>query len=199
MIVPNNLALQHSYRHLGPEQTRMAEGFLHDAADMLHMALLSLDAPGEDREAKAAKLATIHPLLVDAVTALGRARVYLPGVRTYAVNIVTNSEPDADREFDRLHEIATQLLWQNHAVLPARTQAQPLAPEDEAQLAAVVRDLAIQGKISQAMRHKWLVASALLTALAPVLGVGMVVLAIASGAMAAIELARGSAPPVLPA
>ncbi|MFV8756497.1 hypothetical protein ACNOYE_38620 [Nannocystaceae bacterium ST9] len=199
MHVPNSLALQHSYRHLGPEQTRKAEGFLHDATEMLHMVLLTLDGPGEGREAKEAKLANVHKLMVDAVIALGRARVYLPGVRTYAVNIVTNGEPDADRELDRLHEIATQLLWQNHAVLPARTQAQPLAPEDEAQLAAVVRDLAVQAKIGQAMRHKWLVATALFSVLAPVLGLGLLVFAIASGAMAGIELTRGAAPPVLPA
>jgi hypothetical protein len=198
-VPPNSLALQHSYRHLGPEQTRTAETFLRDAAEMLHMVLLTLDGPGEGREAKEAKLASAHHLLVDAVTALGKARVYLPGVRTYAVNIVTNGEPDPDRELDRLHEIATQLLWQNHAVLPARTQAQPLAPEDEAQLAAVVRNLAVSAKIGQAMRHKWLVATALLGALAPVLGVGLVVLALASGAMAAVELARGASPPVLPA
>lgn len=196
---PTSLALQQSYRDLGPEHARMAETFLRDAADMLHMVLLTLEGPGEGREAKEAKLATANHLLVEAVTALGRARVYVPGVRTYAVNIVTNSEPDHDRELDRLHEIATQLLWQNHAVLPARKQAQPLAPEDEAQLAAVVRELAVHAKIGQAMRHKWLVATALLGALAPVLGVGLVVLALASGAMAAVELARGAAPPVLPA
>ena len=195
MSVPNRLALQHGYRHLGPDQTRMAETFLHEATDMLHMVLLTLDGP----EAKEAKLATAHHLLVDAVNALGRARVYIPGIRTYAVIIVTNSEPDADRELDRLHEIATQLLWQNHAILPARSQAQPLAPEDEAQLAAVVRELAVQAKIGQAMRHKWLVVTALLSVLAPVVGVGLVVLALASGTMAALELARGAAPPVLPA
>lgn len=198
-VPPNSLALQHSYRHLGPEQAHRAETFLRDAADMLHMVLLTLDGPGEGRDAKEAKLATANHLLVDAVTALGRARVYVPGIRTYAANIVTNSDPDADRELDRLHEIATQLLWQNHAVLPARTQAQPLGPEDEAQLAAVVRGLAVHAKIGQAMRHKWLVAMALLGALAPMLGVGLVVLALASGAMAAVELARGAAPPVLPA
>lgn len=198
-VPPNSLALQHSYRHLGPEQTRHAEIFLRDAAELLHMALLTLDGPGEGREAKEAKVATVNHLLVEAVTALGRARVYVPAVRTYAVNIVTNSERDPNRELDRLHEIATQLLWQNHAVLPARRQAQPLAPEDEAQLAAVVRELAVHAKIGHAMRHKWLVATALLGALAPMLGVGLFVLALASGAMAAVELARGAAPPVLPA
>lgn len=199
MTVPNSLALQHSYRHLGPEQTRQAESFLRDAAELLHMVLLTLDGPGVGREAKEAKLASANHLLIEAVTALGRARVYVPGIRTYAVNIVTNSEPDPDRELDRLHEIATQLLWQNHAVLPARTQALPLAPEDEAQLAAVVRDLAVHAKIIQAMRHKWLVATALLGALAPMLGIGLLVLALASGTMAAFELVRGSAPPVVPA
>ncbi len=199
MAFTNSLALQRSYRHLGPEQAQLAEGHLHDATEALHMALLTFDGPDDEgRDAKHAKVASVRRLLVEAVTALARARVYVPGIRTYAVNIVTNSEPELDRELDRLHEIATQLLWRNHAVLPARVQAQPLAPEDEAQLAQVVRELAVQARIGRAMRHKWLVATALFGLLAPALGVGLYLLALASGAIAAVELARGAAPPVLP-
>lgn len=197
--MPNSLALHNGYRQLGPEQALDAEAFLRTADDMLHMVLLTLDGPGEGSEAKLAKLASAQSLLVEAVTALGRARVYVPAVRTYAVNIVTNSEPDLDRELDRLHQLAASLLWHNHAVLPARVQGQPLAPEDEAQLALVVRELAVQAKISQALRHKWLVAGALFGLLTPVLGLALLVPALASAAMGALELARGASPPVLPA
>jgi hypothetical protein len=199
MRIPESPALQHGYRHLGPEQARDAEVFLRTADDMLHMVLLTLDAPAEGREAKLARLASAQGLLVEAVTALGRARVYVPGVRTYTVDFVTNGEPDLDRELDRLHQLAASLLWHNHAVLPVRAQGQPLAPEDEAQLALVVRELTTQAKLAQALRHKWLVASAVFGLLTPVLGLALLVPALASGAIAAIELARGAAPPVLPA
>lgn len=199
MRVPNSLALHHGYRHLGPEQARDAEGFLRTADDMLHMVLLTLDAQAEGSEAKLARLASAQGLLVEAVTALGRARVYVPGVRTYSVDFVTNGEPDLDRELDRLHQLAASLLWHNHIVLPARNQGQPLAPEDEAQLALVVRELTTQAKLARALRHKWLVASAVLGLLAPALGLVLLVPALASGAIAAVELARGAAPPVLPA
>jgi hypothetical protein len=191
MAIPNSLVLQHSYRQLGPEAHAAAERPLSSAADALHMALLTLDGSTDDeRNAKHGRAATARHLLVEAVTALARAKVHVPGVRTYAVNIVTTSEADLDRELARLHELASQLLWRNHSVLPARVQAQPLAPEDEAQLAAVVRELDLQSRRDRLMRHKWLVATAVFGLLAPVVGLGLVVLAFASGAAAAVEIAR---------
>ncbi|MFO7566021.1 MAG: hypothetical protein R6X02_25480 [Enhygromyxa sp.] len=195
MAASNSLVLQHSYRHLGPEAHTAAEDHLSAAADALHMALLTLDGSADDeRTAKHSRVATARHILVEAVTALARARVYVPGIRTYTVNIVTNSEPDLDRELTRLHELATALLWRNHSFLPARVQAQPLAPEDEAQLAAVVRELGIQARIDRMMRHKWLIATAVFSLLAPAVGLGLVLLAVISAAAAAIELARASTP-----
>lgn len=194
-MVSNSLALQHSYRQLGPEGQIPAERHLSSAADALNMALLTIDGSMDDgRNAKHGRVATARHFLVEAVTSLARARVYVPGIRTYAVNIVTTSEAELDREIVRLHELATQLLWRNHAFLPARLQAQPLAPEDEAQLAAVVRELGVQARLDRMMRHKWLVATAVFGLLAPAVGVGLVVLAVASGTAAAIELARAATP-----
>ncbi len=195
MVVPNSLVLQHSYRHLGPEAHAAAERHLSVAADALNMALLTIDGSTDDeRTAKHSRVATARHFLVEAVTALARARVYVPGIRTYAVNIVTTSEPELDRELARLHELASQLLWRNHSFLPARIQAQPLAPEDEAQLAAVVHKLDLHARIDRLTRHKWLVATAVFSLLAPAVGVGLLVLAVVSGAAAAIELARAATP-----
>lgn len=200
MVVPNSLVLQHSYRHLGPEAHAAAQRHLLAAADTLNMALLTLDgSPDDSREAKQGRAASARHFLAEAVVSLARARVYVPGVRTYAVNVVTTSERDVDRELARLHELTSKLLWRNHAVLPARHQAEPLGPEDEAQLAAVVNALTAHARIDRAMRHKWLVAAALFGVLAPILGVALYLLAAVSGTFAAVELARGAAPPVLPA
>ena len=200
MAVPNSLVLQRNYRHLGPEAHVGAERHLSSAVDALNMALLTLDgSPDDSRDAKLARAATTRHFLAEAAVSLARARVHVPSVRTYAVNVVTSTEPDVDRELARLHELSSKLLWRNHAILPARSGGQPLAPEDEAQLAQVVRDLSTHARIDRAMRHKWIVAAALFGALAPVLGVALYLLAAVSGTVAAVELARGAAPPVLPA
>jgi hypothetical protein len=199
MAAPNSLVLQHGYRHIGPEAHDAAHRHLSCAADALNMALLTLDgSPDDGRDAKQGRAATARHFLADAAIALARARVYVPGVRTYAVNVVTATEPDIDRELARLHELTTQLVWRNHSILPARREAEPLAPEDEAQLAAVVRELATHARIDRAMRHKWLVATALFGGLAPVLGVALYLLAVVSGTFAAVELARGAAPATAP-
>ena len=196
---PTSLLLQRSYRRLGHEESQLAEVHLHGAADALNMALLTLDgSPDEGAEAKLSRVTSARNLLAEAVTALARARVYLPGIRTYAVNVIASSERELDRELARLHQLATTLLWHNHALLPARDQAEPLAPEDEAQLAAVVRELATHARLERATRYKWLVATAFFGVLAPVLGIALYLCAVVSGTMAAIELARGSSPPVLP-
>ena len=199
MAVPNSLVLQRSYRHVGPEAHAEAKGLIDGADDALNMALLTLEgSPDDGWESKSRRAASARNLLAEAAHHLARARVYVPGVRTFAVNVVTSSEPDVDRELVRLHGLTTQLLWRNHAIWPARAVGQPLAPEDEAQLAAVVRVLATHARIDRAMRHKWWVAAAVFGVLAPVLGVALYVLAAVSGTVAAVELARGAAPPVLP-
>ncbi len=193
-------ASPHGYRYVDREHAERAQSHLRDAADALSMSLLTLDGTlDEGREGKLARAASARHLLAEAVTALAKARVYNPEIRTYAVNVVTSSERDVDRELARLHEVATALTWRNHAVLPTRDQAEPLAPEDEAQLAAVHRDLAAHARLSRATRHKWLLGAALFGVLGPVLGVGLYLLAAFSGAMAAVELARSSPPPALPA
>jgi hypothetical protein len=192
-MVPNSLVLQHSYRHLVPGEHLAAQRHLSAAADALNMALLTLDgSPDDGRDAKYAQAASARHFLAEAVVSLARARVYVPGIRTYAVNVVTTTERDLDRELARLHELTSKLLWRNHAVLPGRNQAQPLAPEDEAQLALVVRDLSAHARIDRAMRHKWLFAAALFGVLAPVLGVALYLLAVLSGTFAMLELARGA-------
>jgi hypothetical protein len=130
-MVPNSLVLQHSYRHLGPSEQLAAQRHLIAAADALNMALLTLDgSPDDGRDAKHARAASARHFLAEAVIGLARARVYVPGVRTYAVNVVTTTEPDLDRELARLHELTSKLIWRNHSVLPGRNHAQPLAPED---------------------------------------------------------------------
>jgi len=195
MVTPNSLVLQHSYRHIGPSAYTRAQPYLADAVDALNMVLLTLEgSPDDGREAKGDRAATARHFLADAAQDLARARVFVPGIHTYAINVVTTTEPDIERELVRLHELTTKLLWRNHTLLPARTEGQPLAPEDEAQLAAVVRDLATHARIDRAMRHKWIVAAALFGMLAPILGVALYLLAAASGTLAAVELARGSAP-----
>lgn len=200
MAPPNSLILQRSYRQLGPEAHAEALVYMESADDALHMALLTLDgSPDDSWEAKARRAANARNFLADAVHQLARARVYIPGIHTYAVNVVTSTEPDVERELVRLHGLTTKLLWRNHSVLPARSEGDPLAPEDEAQLAAMVRDLATHARIDRAMRHKWLMAAALLGALAPLFGVALVFLAALSTAAGAVELARGAAPPVLSA
>jgi hypothetical protein len=200
MAITHSLVLQQSYRHLGPEDHAAAERHLSVAADALNMALLTIEgSPDDGHAAKQSRVTSVRHFLVEAVLALARARVYIPGIRTYAVNVVTHSEPEIDRELARLHELATQLLWRNHSFFPARVQAPPLAPEDEAQLAEVVRELATQARIDRAMRHKWLVVAALFGLLAPVFGVALYLLAAASGTAAMVELARGAARAALPA
>ena len=191
MVTPNSLVLQHSYRHLGPEAHAAAQGPLSVAADALNMAILTLEgSPDDGREAKRERALSARGFLAEAAHALARARVHIPGIRTYAVNVVTNAERDVDRELTRLHDLCAKLLWRNHAVLPARREAEPLAPEDEAQLALVVRELATHARIDRAMRHKWLVATAVFGSLAPTLGVAMILVASATGALALVELAR---------
>lgn len=135
---------------------RAAGRHLATASDALSLALLTLSGErGEDRREKLRRAEQARGFLVEAVTALSRARIYVPGIRTHALPVVMATEANLDAELQRLHQIATRLLWQNHAHLPARLQAKPLAPEEEAQLAVVLQGIARGARIERALRYKW--------------------------------------------
>lgn len=125
------------------------------ASEALSMALLTLSGDDDDRGDKYRRAAQARGFLAEALTSLSRARVYTPGIRTHSLPVLMSTESDPDVELQRLHQIATRMLWQNHIHLPARLQAQPLDPEEEAQLAVVLARLARTAKIERALRYKW--------------------------------------------
>ncbi len=114
-----------------------------------------MDASRGERRARAEHA---RGFLVEAVTALSRARIHNPKVRTHAVPFVMATESRLDAELVRLHNLATRLMWQNHALLPARIQAKPLGPEDEAQLAVVLAALRHKARLGKVMRYRWVAA-----------------------------------------
>ena len=159
---------------------RAAERPLRAAGEALNLALLGLEGPGEDEErsvkARQRKAVAARGFLIEAATALGRARIYLPTVRSYSIPVIMAVEPDIDTELGRLHQLATRMLWYNHALLPARGQVRPLRPEDEAQLAVLVRDLARTARIDRALKYAWLAIAGGLAGLAATLGLGAALL-----------------------
>jgi hypothetical protein len=129
---------------------------LERASDALSMALLALAGEGDDdRGDKWRRAEQARALLVEAVTALSRARVYNPGIRTHALPVLLDTASTPGQELHRLHGIATRLLWQNHRHLPAKIQADPLPPEEEAQLAVVLAGLARHNRMGRAFRSRW--------------------------------------------
>lgn len=183
--LPQTLLLRHVYRDDGVSATAAAGPHLSAAADALAMALLCLedgDAHG-DRRWRAEQA---RGLLADAVTSLSRARVYNPRIRTLALPLVLASESRPEAELSRLHHMATRLLFQNHAHLPARSQAMPLAPEDEAQLAVVLSQLGINARLAaHAVRHRWALAALGVAVAGPLLGAPLVGIAAAVGTVVA--------------
>lgn len=182
---------------------RAAERPLREAGEALHLALLSLEGhDGEDegepdREgARMRQAAQARSFLVEAVRALGLARLYLPAIRLYSVPVILAVDPDLDAELARLHQLTTRLLWYNHSALPARRQAHPLAPHEEAQLAVLVRGLARAARTGRALRHAWLATAAMVAVVAPTLGIVAVSLLLATviAAIAALHIARAAAP-----
>jgi hypothetical protein len=152
------LAFRDVYREDAATEESVAHSarrHLVNASDALSMAMLALSGNLGERSGKLARAEQARTFLLEAATSLSRARVYVPGIRTHSLQVVMAWMGDADAELVRLNHIATRLLWQNHKYLPARLQAKPLAPEDEAQLANVVRGLAPSGKIKRALRDKW--------------------------------------------
>lgn len=193
---PARLVLKHNYRGDGcgdAELERAAIVHLDAAADALNMAVLTLDDPNdESRPSLQRRASHCRKLLVEAVTSLSRARLYITGIRTYALPVIMSSEANPVAELGRLHQICSRLLWYNHEYLPAKSQSTPLTDEDEAQLALVIKDLASHARIGRAMRHKWLVATTLCAALIPLAGVPVGVAALACAAMATVQYFRAA-------
>lgn len=174
-----------------------AERPLRTAGEALNLALLGLEGPGEDEErsvkARQRKAVAARSFLIEAATALGRARIYLPTVRSYSIPVIMAVEPDIDTELGRLHQLATRMLWYNHALLPARGQARPLRPEDEAQLAVLVRDLARTARIDRALKYAWLAIAGGLAGLAATFGLGAALLELVALLMIGAALQLGHA------
>lgn len=177
--IPQTLALRHVYRDDVVGTAGPAMGHLKAAADALAMALLSLEE-GDDQGDRAWRASQARSFLVEAVTALSRARIYNPRIRTLALPFIMATESRTDAELSRLHNIATRLLFQNHKYLPARLQAKPLAPEEEAQLAVVLAGLAHSARIARVFRHRWALAALGMAAAGPLLGAPVL------GALAAV-------------
>ena len=152
---------------------------LREAGDALSMVLLCLESQDEE-DSSAARQRTVaqaRSFLGEAVNALNRARVYVPEVFTYTASVIAASEADPAAELARLHQMTTRLLWYNHRFLPTRRQA-PLLPEDEAQLAVLVRALARATRAGRALRHAWIAGAVTIAVLLP-LGPGAIALALA--------------------
>jgi len=119
------------------------------------LTLLSLPVDDNDSGDKLRRAKRCRALLAEALTSLSRARVYVPAIRTLSLPVLLATDPNPDAELVRLHQLASRLMWQNHAYLPERQQAAPMAPEEEAQLALVVAGLARHARIDRALRYKW--------------------------------------------
>lgn len=153
-----------------------AAGYLVAARDALSMAVLTLGDPEEESAAaKRTRAAQARGFLAEAVRALSHARVYVPGIRTHALPVVMATESNLDAEITRLHHLATRLTWKNHRFLPRRESA-PLAPEEEAALAVVVRGLARNERFS---RYRYSVAALAGAVVAPFVGLPAVGAALA--------------------
>jgi len=181
--LPQTLALRHVYRGDAGETSTAAGPHLEAAADALAMALLCLEDVGDGE--RSWRVEQVRGLVAEAVTALSRARVYDPRIRTLALPFVMASEPRTDAERSRLHNIVTRLLFQNHQHLPARLQAKPLAPEEEAQLAVVLAGLARNARIADALRHPWAAAALGMAAAGPLLGAPIIGAVVAVGTVVA--------------
>lgn len=194
---PLPCAYRSSDRH--DEHLRVAaDRPLRAAGEALNLAILCLEDAGEDEGpgARLRRAVQARGFLVEASLALGRARVFLPAIRSYSVPVIMAVDADIEAELGRLHQIATRLLWYNHALLPARGQVSPLRPEDEAQLAVLVRGLARTARIDRVLRHAWLGAATMVAVLGPTLGITAVALLLSFVVMlvAALQLGRAVRP-----
>ena len=190
---PLPCAYRSSERH--DEHLRVAaERPLRAAGEALNLAVLCLEDADEEEgpAARQRRAAQARGFLVEASLALGRARVFLPAIRGYSVPVILAIEPEPEAELGRLHQIATRLLWYNHALLPTRGQASPLRPEDEAQLAVLVRGLARTARLDRVLRHAWIGAAVAVAVLGPTIGITAVALLMTVVVMlvAAVQLGR---------
>ena len=168
------------------DRDEQAGEHLSAASDALSLALLSLGGSADEtRGERLRRGEQARSFLVEAVTALSRARIYVPGIRTYSLPFVMAGEESPDAELARLHQIATRLLWQNHAYLPARIQAKPLAPEEEAQLAVVLEGLSRHARMGRAARYRWTGAICGMAAVGCILG--YTALALCLGSLAVVS------------
>ncbi|MBL9102122.1 MAG: hypothetical protein JNL82_14250 [Myxococcales bacterium] len=176
-----------------------AERPLREAHEALHLAVLCLEGEDDDPDhegARQPRAVQARGFLVEAVRALGHARLYLPAIRVYSVPVILAVDPDEGAELARLHQIATRLLWYNHAWLPARDQARPLQPHEEAQLAVLLRGLARSARTGRALRHAWLATAVMVAVVAPTFGIVAVSLLLATVvvAAAALQIGRAASP-----
>lgn len=168
---------------------RRAQAHLQHAADALALSLLALEGDEQDsRREKQRRGTRCREHLLEAVTQFARAKVFVAGVRSYSVAVVMDTRPDPDVELSRLNQMISHLLWHNHEYLPARSQAKPLTPDEEAALAKVFDGLARHARIDRFIRYRWLGAATGLAALAPVLGPGFGLAGAAVGAWAVLRL-----------
>jgi hypothetical protein len=188
------LALRSAYRDDVAEGAVKTASRVHleAASDALSMALLTLSGDDDDRGDKYRRAAQARGFLAEALTSLSRARIYMPGIRTHSLPVLMSTDSDPDAELQRLHQIATRMLWQNHIHLPARLQAKPLAPEEEAQLAVVLAGLARSARIERALRYKWAGLTAAAAGASAVLGLPALgfAAAIAAVSMVAWRMAK---------
>lgn len=164
----------------GDELLRLAaQRPLREAGDALSLVLLCLESQDEEDSSAARQraIAQARSFLGEAVNALNRARVYVPEVFSYTASVIAAAETDPAAELARLHQLTTRLLWYNHRFLPTRRQT-PLRPEDEAQLAVLVRTLSRATRAGRALRHAWIAGAATLAVMLP-LGPAAVALALA--------------------
>jgi len=187
-----------AYRRCEPDEESLvpaAQRPLGEACDALHLALLTLESQdAEDNPERTA--AQARSFLAEAVNALNRARVFVPGVFSHTPSVIAASESEPVVELARLQQIATRLLWYNHRMLPVRTQV-PLQPEDEAQLATLVRALGRTARAARALRHAWIAAAATLAVLLPLgpyaVAIGLVSCFALVWLLQAVSVLRGAA------
>ncbi|TPV97174.1 MAG: hypothetical protein B7733_01155 [Myxococcales bacterium FL481] len=195
----HSLELTRSYRSqssAASDDPGLIGRLLRDASEALAMALLTLDSDGADesRHEKHSRAAKARSLLAEAVTALSRAKVYLPKIHTYAVPAVMASVRGVDRELSRLHQLASTLTMRNCDLLPGRRADTPLSPADEAQLRQVLEELRLQSKLGRVARYRWLGFAVCLAALTPAFGGATAALALICAAGAVWQLSRARQP-----
>ncbi|GEM_PF-1442577 len=173
MVASISLALDRAYRsdRACDGDLALAVGrYLQSASDALSMVLLTTAGQATDnRDEKLRSAVQARGFLAEAVTALSRARIHVPGIHTYALPFVMASHADVDAELGRLHQLATRLIWCNHVHLPMR-EITPLAPEEEAQIAVLFQRLARHARLDRVLRYRWFVTVSLMAGSALALG-----------------------------